>query len=59
MSLTFEESELIINLEKGKTESVLLGTQKIIKNLQGKGLIISVKAHASTNTFFYRTWAST
>lgn len=29
MSLRFEESELIINLEKGKTESMLLGTQNI------------------------------
>ena len=37
MSLRFEESELIINLEKKKTESMLLGTQKIIKKPSRKG----------------------
>ena len=37
ISLRFEESELIINLEKGKTESMLFGTQKIIKKPPRKG----------------------
>ena len=49
----FEENELIINLEKGKTETILFGTSKRT-NLQGKELNISVKGTCINNTFSYK-----
>ena len=49
----FEENELIINLEKGKTETILFGTSKRT-NLQGKELYISVKGTCINNIFSYK-----
>ena len=49
----FEENELIINLKKGKTETILFGTSKRI-NLQGNELNISVKGTCINNTFSYK-----
>ena len=48
-----EENELIINLKKGKTETILFGTSKRI-NLQGNELNISVKGTCINNTFSYK-----
>ena len=49
----FEENELIINLEKRKTETILSGTSKRI-SLQGNELNISVKGACMNNTFSYK-----
>ena len=49
----FEENELIINLKKGKIETILFGTSKRI-NLQWNELNISVKGTCINNTFSYK-----
>ena len=54
----FEENELIINLKKGKTETILFGTSKRT-NLQETNLTILLKGLASTIPFPISTWALT
>ena len=50
----FKENELIINLKKGKTESVLFGTSKRVNPLQGKELSIFVNGTYINTTFSYK-----
>ena len=54
LSTWFRKNELIINLKKGKTESMFFGTAKRLNRLQGRQLNLMVNGQPINSTTSYK-----